>query len=313
MPKVSVIVPVYNGEKTIRRLAKCLATQLYKDFEVIFVNDGSKDKSGEILKEICKNEKNYRVITTKNGGAAAARNIGLDEAQGECVCFIDVDDIVSPNYLRQMRDLMVEKDADIVCTKYARNKMTDYEKIVDKSEEMNGKKAVDALLQMTIDNGVVAKMFSKKVIGATRMPNVAVAEDLYFNYQVLKRAKKVVLNDSMLYSYIETKGSLSTKHFSTERMGSLIAVKKIDAEEKSFYSMARVFMEAYFICELILLSKGAKKFATEYEMVCGILKQERKKILNDKRATKRQRLIATALRFGPAFTVKLMTAKSRLR
>jgi len=312
MSKISVIIPVYNASKTLRRLAKSLATQIDKDFEVIFINDGSTDESGEILKEICKTEKNYKVITTKNGGAAAARNLGVEKAEGEYICFVDSDDIISPNYLKKMRALMVENDADVVCVKYARNKTDSFEKLSDKSEVMCGGEAINALLQMNIDNGPFAKLFSRKAVGKTRMPNVAVAEDLYFNYRVFKHATKVIANDSVLYAYIENKGSLSTK-FSTERMGSLVAVKKIDAEENSFYSMARVFMEAYFICELIVLAKGTREYAAEYETVCDILKKTRKKILNDKRSTKRQRLIATALRFGPVFTAKMMTAKSRLK
>ena len=312
MSKISVIIPVYNASKTLRRLAKSLAMQIDKDFEVIFINDGSTDESGEILKEICKTEKNYKVITTKNGGAAAARNLGIEKAEGEYICFVDSDDIISPNYLKKMRALMVENDADVVCVKYARNKTDSFEKLSDKSEVMCGGEAINALLQMNIDNGPFAKLFSRKAVGKTRMPNVAVAEDLYFNYRVLKHATKVIVNDSVLYAYIENKGSLSTK-FSTVRMGSLVAVKKIDAEENSFYSMARVFMEAYFICELIVLAKGTREYVAEYETVCDILKKTRKKILNDKRSTKRQRLIATALRFGPVFTAKMMTAKSRLK
>lgn len=313
MSKISVIIPVYNAEKTLRRLAKGLSTQIDKDFEAIFINDGSTDKSGEILKEICQNEKNFRVITTKNGGAAAARNLGMDKAEGEYICFVDADDLISPNYLKKMRELMVENDADVVCTKYVRNKFDDFEKLSDKSEIMCGGEAINALLRMDIQNGPATKLFSRKVIGKTRMPNVVVAEDLYFNYRVFKHATKVIVNDSAMYSYVKTEESLSNKHFSTDRMGSLVAVKKIDAEENSFYSMARVFMEAYFICELIVLSKGTKEFEAEYKTVCDILKKTRKKILNDKRSTKRQRLIATALRFGPVFTAKMMTAKSRLK
>jgi glycosyltransferase involved in cell wall biosynthesis len=81
MSKISVIIPVYNAEKTLKRLAKALLVQIDKDFEAVFINDGSTDKSGEILKEICQSEKNFRVITTKNGGAAAARNLGIDKAE----------------------------------------------------------------------------------------------------------------------------------------------------------------------------------------------------------------------------------------
>lgn len=309
---ISVIIPVYNAEKTIERCAKSIVAQTDKNFEVLFVNDGSTDKSKELLNKICASRGNFKLFTTKNGGAAAARNFGIDKASGDYICFVDADDIVSPNYLKKMRDLMIESGADIVCTKYARNKIKDFERLSNKIEMLESSTAINSLLGMNIDNGPVAKLISKKTIGDIRMPNSTVAEDLYFNYLVLKRATKVVVNDSVLYSYIEKEGSLST-HFSADRMKSLSIVREIDKEEKSFYSMARLFMEAYFICELIILAKGAKEYAAEYETVCDILKKTRKKILNDSRATKRQRLIAAALRFGPTFTVRLMTAKSRIK
>lgn len=310
---ISVIVPAYNAGKTIKRCAKSLEAQTDQNFEVVFVNDCSTDETAAIMEQICASNSNFRFITTaKNGGSAASRNTGIEKSKGELICFVDSDDIVSPNYLKKMRELMEANNADVVCTRYARNKTDDFEVLSKGVEVLNGGAAVDALLRMEIDNGPVAKLFSKKVIGEVRMPKVTVAEDLFFNYCVLKRAKRVALNESVLYSYIMTKGSLSTK-FSVERMESLKIVQDIDAKEQSFYSMARVFMEAYFICERIVVANGTKKFATEFNTVCDILKKDRKKILDDKRSTKRQRLIATALRFGPVFTAKMMTAKSRLK
>ena len=309
---ISVIVPVYNAEKTIRRLAESLAKQTDEKFEVLFINDGSTDKTKEILEGICSERKNFNVITIKNGGAAVARNYGIEKAKGDYLCFADADDIVSPNYLKKMRELLEEKSADIVCTKYVRNKEGDFEEIASEADLLDGNEAVEKLLRMEIDNGPVAKLFTREIIGDVRMPSVPVAEDLSFNYQVMKSAKKVVTNDSVLYSYIETEGSLSTMRFSTERMGSLKVVREIDKKEKSFYSKARVFMEAYFICEQIVMAKGTKKFANEYKTVCDILKRERKVILKDKRATKRQKLIATLLKMGSVTTVKIMTVKRRL-
>jgi len=311
--KISVIVPAYNAAKTIERCAKSLRAQIDRNFEVIFVDDCSTDETGAVIKRICASHENFRVIMTKkNSGSAAARNTGIDEAKGELICFVDADDVVSPNYLAKMRELMESNDADVVCTKYARNKIEGFETFSDESELLDGDAAVDTLLRMEIDNGPVAKLFRKEAISTIRMPKVSVAEDLCFNYRVLKRAKRVVTNNSVLYSYIMTKGSLSTK-FSAERMESLKIVQEIDEKEQSFYSRARVFMEAYFICERIVVAKGMKEYAAEYKTVCGILDKNRKIIAKDKRATRRQRLIAMALKFGPVFTARMMTAKSRLR
>ena len=97
---ISVIVPVYNSAKTIKRLAKCLAAQTDEEYEVIFVNDGSTDETAVILKEFCADKKNFKIVTTKNGGAGAARNAGIDKASGDYICFADSDDLVSPNYVK---------------------------------------------------------------------------------------------------------------------------------------------------------------------------------------------------------------------
>ena len=308
---ISVIIPAYNVEKTIKRCLESVFEQKNVDYEVIVVDDGSTDKTSEILKNT--SMANCRVLRTKNNGAASARNVGIDNAKGDYICFVDADDIVSPHYLEQMLMLLLDNEADIVCTRYERNKEKDFERLTDKVAVVSGDTAVRNLLQMSIDNGPVAKLFSKKVIGRIRMPDVMVAEDLYFNYLVMKGANRVVLNDSVLYSYVRSSGSLSTKHFSPKRMQSLDIVMKIDDDEKSFYSRARVFMEAYFILEQIVLAKAEKEFPDEYARVKNILLDNRKKILSNKQSSKRQKLVARLLGFGPKIAVAIMTSKSRLR
>ncbi len=309
---ITVIVPVYNAARTIKTCAKCLTDQSFGDYEVIFVNDGSTDESEEILKQICAKNDKFQFVTTENGGAGAARNVGMDKATGDYICFVDADDVISENYLKQLHDLAVKTDADVVCAKYAKNKTADFELIVKETEVISGDKAIDALLQMKIDNGPVAKLFKRDVIGKKRMPNYAVAEDLYFNYEVFKDAKKIAINDSVMYSYLIKTGSL-TKRFSPERMGSLEAVERINDSEKSFYSKARLFMEAYFICEAIILAKATEQYSSEYGIVCNILERERGTILRDKRATRRQKLVARLLGFGPKLAVKVTTAKQRVK
>ena len=107
----------------------------------------------------------FQFITIKNGGAAMARNFGIDKAKGDYICFVDADDIVSPNYLKTLRQLISENSADVVCIKYARNKIDYFEKITDVKSIISGNEAIDALLRMKIDNGPVAKIYTKEVIG----------------------------------------------------------------------------------------------------------------------------------------------------
>ncbi len=102
MPKISVIVPVYKAEKFLRRCVQSILSQTYTDFELILVDDGSPDKSGELCDCLAKTDSRIRVIHKENGGASAARNAGLDAAAGDYVMFCDSDDTVSPKWAERL-------------------------------------------------------------------------------------------------------------------------------------------------------------------------------------------------------------------
>lgn len=120
MIKVSVIVPVYNGVKFIDLCANSLLQQTYHKFEVIFVNDGSTDQSYEMLKHYQNNtDLSIQIINKENGGQASARNLGIQKANGEFVCFVDIDDYVSEHMLEKLVKAQEETESDIVwCNAY---------------------------------------------------------------------------------------------------------------------------------------------------------------------------------------------------
>lgn len=120
MVKVSVIVPVYNGVKFIDLCANSLLQQTYHNFEIIFVNDGSTDQSYEMLKHYQDNtDLSIEIINKENGGQASARNLGIQKANGEFVCFVDIDDYVNEHMLEKLVKAQVETESDIVwCNAY---------------------------------------------------------------------------------------------------------------------------------------------------------------------------------------------------
>ena len=306
---ITVIIPVYNGEQYIDDCIACLEAQTYKNFEVFFINDGSEDNSLKVLEERCLNRNNYFLISTQNCGAGFARNHGINHARGKYICFVDIDDLISPHYLEKLHSLVTTMSADIACAKYVKNKDDDFEVLSDETKILSGQQAVDELLSMRIDNGPPVKIFTREIIGESRMPKYAVAEDLYFNYEVFKKASRVIINDSIIYSYHVGSSSLSTKKFSAERMDSLEAVNKINDAERSFYSNLRLFMEAYFVIEKIILANGENDFPQEYRAAKETLTLYRQTILNDSRTPARAKLIARLLKFGPKFTARMMTSK----
>lgn len=115
MSKVSVIVPVYNVECYIRDCIDSILSQTFIDFELILVDDGSLDRSGEICDEYAKKDRRIRVFHKENGGVSCARNLGIEHATGEWLCFIDSDDIIEPTYLE---DFAVCGNYDIVMQGY---------------------------------------------------------------------------------------------------------------------------------------------------------------------------------------------------
>ena len=112
-PKVSVIVPVYNVEKLLQRCIDSILAQTFTDFELLLIDDGSKDKSGEICDEYAANDDRIIVIHKDNGGVAEARNAGLRAARGELIGFVDADDWLAPEMYAILYDNMLKEDADI--------------------------------------------------------------------------------------------------------------------------------------------------------------------------------------------------------
>lgn len=114
MPAVSIVVPVYNVARYLPQCLNSIREQPFEDFEVICVNDGSTDDSGELLERYARVDSRFRVITTPNHGVSHARNVGLDAARGEYLCFVDADDRVSPLHCETIVRLFRNEKVDIV-------------------------------------------------------------------------------------------------------------------------------------------------------------------------------------------------------
>jgi len=114
-PKISVIVPIYNAEKYLNECIDSILNQDFTDFELLLVDDGSNDNSGQLCDEYAKKDKHIKVFHKNNGGVSSARNLGIDNAKGEYIIFIDSDDYVDVNYLSI---LMSGGESDLVITGY---------------------------------------------------------------------------------------------------------------------------------------------------------------------------------------------------
>lgn len=115
--KISIIVPVYNGEKSIERCISSICNQTYADIEVIIVNDGSTDRTREMCEQMCKQDRRIKLFNIQNGGVANARNYGIDHSTGEYIMFVDADDYIEKEMCEVLQKKMCQYNVELVVSK----------------------------------------------------------------------------------------------------------------------------------------------------------------------------------------------------
>lgn len=222
MPKVSVIVPIYNVEKYIGKCLDSLVSQTLRDIEVILVNDGSTDNSEKIIEEYKRKYYNFNMIYLKkeNGGLSDARNYGMKRATGDYIAFLDSDDFADPTLYEKMYNKAVEEGADYVeCDFYwAYPKRKGYRLKSDIGVRYRNKK------EMFINARVVAwnKLIKREFI-EYEFPKGLKYEDMEFFYKHLPNIKKFAFVEEPLVYYVQRKESLANKQdYSTGQIFSIL-------------------------------------------------------------------------------------------
>lgn len=225
-PKVSVIIPIYNGEKYIDDCMRCMKSQTYEKIEIILVDDGSKDRSGAICDEYAKSDDRIKVCHQENGGLSSARNLGIRNATGKYVWFFDVDDAVEPTVIEDNVKLAEENQADVVMFGFWYFDVDKQELIpnelgsafVGTAEEYFHNFLVHTV-EHEVFNAPWNKMIRKELLEKnnlwfdTRYP---IYEDIIFAASLLRIAQKIVVNDKLYYKYfVRSSGSLITRFYDT--------------------------------------------------------------------------------------------------
>ena len=203
-PKVSVIIPVYNAEKTVGGILEKLTTQEYKNIEIIVVNDGSKDGSLEILRDFTERDKRVILVDQKNAGVSTARNVGMSNATGEFITFIDADD----NFSEELIIKLVAASADDVDFVMCGMSINDKE-VVARSDVIEGHKHIvsyvmGSLLTKNLFYGPYCKLFRRSIIEKFTIAfpeDVKYGEDTIFVLNYLRCTEKLVVINKSLYSY----------------------------------------------------------------------------------------------------------------
>lgn len=219
MPKVSIIVPVYNAEKYISRCIDSILTQEFTDFELILVNDGSKDNSGSICDGYAKNDPRVQVIHKENTGVSNSRNLALDKASGTYIQFLDSDDWITPDATKLFVRSAEENNCDLV--------ISDFYRVVGERLSQKGDIEIDTVMTQEefascmMENpadfyyGVLwNKLYRRDIIESHHLrmdETISWCEDFMFNLEYIRYADSFFALHIPVYYYVKTKGSLASQ------------------------------------------------------------------------------------------------------
>ena len=223
---ISIIVPVYNVEPYLRKCLDSIVGQTYRDLEILVIDDGSTDCSGKICDEYAELDGRIKVFHTENRGLSAARNLGLNNAAGDYIGFVDSDDWVESDMYEVLMKKAEETGADIVeCGFYI-----EYSNIVKKKKisklKLNNIDAIHALLRGELSDAVWCKLWKKHLFKIIRFPEKRIFEEIATTYRLFALADTVCSANNFEYHYIRSKEGLSQTYDMRNLIGCWLSNKE---------------------------------------------------------------------------------------
>ncbi|MBQ4257755.1 MAG: glycosyltransferase [Clostridia bacterium] len=214
---VSVIIPVYNVKPYLAEALESVLSQTYPNLEIIVVDDGSTDGSGEICDRYAEKNSRITLIRQENKGLSGARNVGLDQMHGEAVAFLDSDDVYHPDFIRAMTETMIRENSDIVLCKCTQHETTgpiqpngrEKAEPLTKQTSYSRAEALRALADRSINMPVWNKLYRRELWDKVRFPEGHVYEDVDTLYRVFNLCETLCVLDRALYRHRIHSGSIT--------------------------------------------------------------------------------------------------------
>lgn len=219
-PLISVIVPVYNADKYLDKCVASIRAQTYQNLEIILVDDGSRDKSAELCDVLALEDSRIVVIHKENGGAASARNTGIDAMHGDYAGFVDADDWIAPEMYEVLLQRMIEEKAQISCCGAAIVKGKEISEYFNPN--LNVKltvSGIDAQLELIrnsrITNTMWDKLYAAEIFDGLRQKTGVYLDDLAVQYLFIAKAERVTYTARPMYYWYQSENSITRGNFST--------------------------------------------------------------------------------------------------
>lgn len=291
---ISVIIPVYNVEDYLHYAIESLEKQTYKNFEIILVNDGSTDDSGELCYEYSEKYSNVRVFHKENGGLSDARNFGVQKAKGEFITFLDPDDYLEAYSLELLAGIQEMYDCDIVSTRvkatelynvYSNHSLTeeDFKNVILMDCDIF---LEEAFYDKVATVSACGKLYRRSILEIS-FPKGRIYEDLYIVSEHVGKANKIVHTPLQIYNYYKRQGSIVNSKFTSKQYDFFDAINHNRTVIKDKYSDKKSLENAVNAKEVV---GGVKICNTAYltnfndvNKINNILKKNKMSILLNKR------------------------------
>ena len=279
MPKLSIIVPVYNKENYMDACIHSILQQSFADFELILINDGSTDGSGEKCKYYQNLDNRVIFINQKNAGASIARNAGLKVAKGIYIGFIDSDDTIEPDMYELLINNLLTNDADIsVC----RMQVIFPDKTIMPQESneiivMNHEEALSACLKGDLDRSANNKIYKAEIAKNILFEGI-IYEDILYTCKAFIKSQRTVLQNVLKYQYIVRDNSISMSRFNPRYIQTIEVSAKINelvakTDPKCLPEAFAFDVTANISLLNLLLLAGKENYSNDYETVTATLKK----------------------------------------
>lgn len=310
--KISVIIPVYNSKKYLNKCITSVLNQSYQNIEVILVDDGSTDGSGEICDEYEKMDNRVKTIHKKNGGPSECRNVGLKVATGKCIGFLDSDDYIDVQMYEILHSTLEEYKADIAQIGHF---VVSDDKIVDKVHAdgrcilLRENEIVKAIIGDELINSFTwDKLYRRELFENFEFINLSYHEDLASMSILLSKCKIYVCNNIPLYYYIRNADSIShtltpIKYYDSYRAYKIReqVVSRYCSEMFQENAVYKFTMGVCALNSMLREDKAGIKYIKEVRKLMTEMKRDRKQIIGSRKVPRNVRLYLKLLSCEPLY------------
>ena len=318
-PLISIIIPVYNTKQYLQECIESVINQTYTNLEIIAIDDGSTDGSGQILDEYGKSDSRIKVIHKENAGVSAARNTGLDIAAGDYIGFVDSDDYCATDMFEQLVKTAMTESADAVVCAFIGDKKNTASSLMT----FNGIEAIVEIQKATIFMGHLHnKLLKKELVSNIKLDEqITILEDILFlNYALMQAGKVVYINKELYYYRENMQSALRNPQFKPSYLTRIAASEEIVRffekylPDSLYWANKNLLNSYFFVIDKISCSSNSKEYKKELKNAVQMYKKLfDRSYLDDLSKVSKLFYLALKLGYGPyKFLLDLHRLKSNL-